>query len=87
MLVPILEVLREGYDVIYFDIDIAMLQDPIPIMMQGNAEFTVSLETRSCLCPSVKDVALRTKWKDLEPNTGIMRVRSTPTAIDIFTNW
>ena len=48
MLVPQLEVLDLGYSVIYFDVDIGLVQDPVPYITRGDADFTVSIEQRQC---------------------------------------
>lgn len=48
MLIPAYEVLQAGYNVIYFDLDIGLVQDPVPFLLKGNADFVVSPETRGC---------------------------------------
>lgn len=74
MLVPVLEVLSLGYNVIYLDIDISMLEDPIPLLLHGDADFVVSEETRGCTFHSfIKkelDFSPQTITSNIEPNTG-----------------
>ena len=48
MLVPVLEALNYGFNVIYFDVDIGLVQDPVPFLIKGDADFTTTLEIRSC---------------------------------------
>ena len=43
MLVPALEVMLHGYNVIYFDVDMGFVQDPIPFLTAGDADFVTSL--------------------------------------------
>ena len=62
MLIPMLEVLEMGYNVIYFDLDVAFVQDPVPLIINGTADFTVSLEMRTCIFPSLLDFAQTTDW-------------------------
>lgn len=70
MVVPLLEVLELGYNPIYLDLDIAFVRDPIPHMIRGTADFVVSIEMRTCILPSVVEVAVHTNWLKAEPNTG-----------------
>lgn len=87
MLVPILEVLDFGFDAIYLDLDLAFIHDPIPNLILGISDFSVSIEMRTCLLPSVLEIGLVTNWQDFEPNTGVMRVRSTKGARDLYRKW
>jgi hypothetical protein len=48
MLVPQLEALELGFNVIYFDVDIGLVQDPVPYLIRGDADFTLSIESRVC---------------------------------------
>jgi hypothetical protein len=90
MLVPLLEALLAGFNVMYFDLDTLMVHDPVPFMMTGNADFTVQLELRNCFYPSshyystIIDIA---NWEYFEPNTGIFFVRSTSTGVRLFEQW
>jgi hypothetical protein len=49
MLVPVLEVLLRGYNCIFFDVDIALVLDPVPFLTRGQSDFVTSIESRSCL--------------------------------------
>jgi len=75
MLVPTLEALLLGYDVIYFDLDISFVTDPLPAISLGNADLKVSIEQRACLFPT--QWAPQINWEDTEPNTGVFLIRST----------
>ena len=87
MLVPQLEVLELGYNVIYFDVDIGLVQDPVPFITRGDADFTVSIEQRRCPeeYPSTRRFAQ--SWEELEPNTGVMHVRATSQGVDMYRKW
>lgn len=75
MLVPSLEALLLGYDVIYFDLDISLVTDPLPAIAIGNADLKVSFEQRTCVFPT--QWAPQINWEDMEPNTGVFLVRSS----------
>eukprot|EP01034_Spumella_vulgaris_P030063 gene30063-37219_t len=86
MLVPVLEVLQLGYNVIYFDVDIGLVQDPVPFLTIGSADFVTSIEMRSC--PEFISVSKpETLWETMEPNTGVMHVRSTSQGRTLFRKW
>jgi hypothetical protein len=103
MLVPVLEVLLQGYNCIFFDVDIALVLDPVPFLTRGQADFVSSVEMRSCpdsytptyLDPTVISRRLKklantmddVNWYTIEPNTGIMSVRATEAGIGFFTKW
>ena len=53
MLVPALEVMQMGFNVIYFDVDMGLVQNPVPYMVTGDADFVTTLgeySTHSQLC-------------------------------------
>ena len=52
MLVPSLEVLLLGFDVVYFDLDLVLTQDPLPALATGRADLRVSFEQRTCVFPT-----------------------------------
>ena len=87
MLVPILEVLESGYDAIYFDVDVALLIDPMPFMVRGTADISVSAELRGCHYPSHPVRRPYIDWYRVEPNTGTMHVRSNFRAIALYKTW
>jgi len=87
MLVPILEALQLGFDVAYFDVDTAILRDPFPYLLQGDADINVSPEMRTCIYPSIPDNQPKIKWFDMEPNTGAMLVRSSPHMLAFYNKW
>jgi Nucleotide-diphospho-sugar transferase len=81
------QVLEHGYNAVYIDLDVGFVHDPIPFLIQNKVEFAISAEMKTCYCPSVKSIARVTPWNTLEPNTGIMHVRSTNASIRIFYDW
>lgn len=48
MLVPVLEVLLSGYHCIFFDVDIALVLDPVPFLAKGQSDLVTMVEMRSC---------------------------------------
>lgn len=54
---------------IFFDVDIALVVDPLPYLIGGDADVIVSPELRVCTFPSFSSENF--DWKSLEPNTGI----------------
>ena len=45
-IVLMLEVVRSGYDCVYFDVDIAFVKDPIPLMIIGQNTVSITYESR-----------------------------------------
>ena len=87
MVVPQLEVLELGYNVIYFDVDIGLVQDPVPFITRGDADFTVSIEQRDCPDTYPSTSRMDTNWGTVEPNTGVMHVRATPQGVAMYRKW
>ena len=87
MLVPQLEALSLGYSIIYFDVDIGLVQDPVPYITRGDADFVVSIEQRACPEEYPSSRRMAEKWEELEPNTGVMLVRATPQGVKMYRNW
>lgn len=87
MLVPILEALKLGYNVVYFDVDIAFVKDPIPNLLYGNSDFIVSTETRDCAYHSISDNHATVDYSRVEPNTGMMYIKSTSSIITLVYQW
>lgn len=87
MLVPSLEVLEAGFNVIYFDVDIALVLDPVPFLIRGDADFVASIESRSCREVYLGAVPTEVDWERIEPNTGIMHLRATKQGIRFVTRW
>lgn len=85
MLIPILEVLLQGYNVVYFDIDNGLLENPLPYLSQGDADLILSQELRGCKFPSF--IPQDIDWNSLEPNTGIMYIKSNNITIEFFNLW
>lgn len=80
-LTPILELMTLGYDVIYTDLDIAFLRDPVPYIFSSSApaDLIFSVERRSCDYYSGSfNQGIRT-----EPNGGYLIWRSTQQSIAV----
>ena len=76
--VQMLEIVRQGYDVMYFDVDVAFVKDPVQMMTLGDSTVAVSVESRTCATmtfaePTVKEVQ---PARVTEPNSGIILVRA-----------
>lgn len=84
-MIPIYEMLREGYNVIYFDIDISFPHDPLPYLLRGDADFIASQELRNCDFPSF--IPQHTEWAVSEPNTGVLFLRSSDRSIAFMRIW
>ena len=87
MLVPALEVLEYGYNIIYFDVDIALVHDPVPYLIRGDADFVASIENRACREEYYGMVPSKIDWERIEPNTGIMHLRATKQGLKFFAWW
>ena len=76
-IVLMLEVLRNGYDCVYFDVDIAFVKDPIPFMIIGQNTVSITYESRSCGSFVKSQATTKEKyvWRPMEPNSGIIFVR------------
>lgn len=87
MLVPTMEVLNLGFNAIFFDVDIGFVQDPVPYLIRGDADFVTSFEVRQCpeLYPSYS--AQDYPWYTVEGNTGVMHVRATTQGVKMFRRW
>ena len=88
MLVPTYEMVRlHGKDVLYFDVDQGLILDPVPHMVLGDSDFSFSIENRFCKEKYFASDVHTMEWDKLEPNTGVMVVRSTPQSVTTFTSW
>lgn len=87
MLVPQLEALELGFNVIYFDVDIGLVQDPVPFLTRGDADFTSSIESRECTEDYPSSRKMNEAWDQIEPNTGVMHVRATSQGVNFYKNW
>ena len=86
-LFPILELIEQhNLNVIYFDPDIALIHDPIPFLMKGNAHVVGSQELRHCVEHSWP-MYLNTRVEHLEMNSGVMKFRNTPDASYFLRYW
>lgn len=88
-LVPMLEILTLGYNVAYFDYDVALLFDPFPFMFSSTSDCVLSIEYRTCLNSTTSmlerenDVA----WNYVEPNAGTMLVRANDRGVAFMRAW
>lgn len=87
MLVPVLEALNLGYNVIFIDVDQGWVQDPIPYLIKGNADFVSSVELRQCPVFYSSGNSKPLDWYNVEPNTGVMHVRATSQGKNLFRQW
>lgn len=86
-IIPLLEVLQLGYSFVFLDIDVALIHDIIPSIIKGSADINFSLEMRNCFYPSKSTHFEHVKWPKLEPNSGVMFVRSKLSTIIFFKRW
>ncbi len=53
---------------IFFDVDVALVADPLPHMILGEADLVVSSEIKTCTFPSLMRGV---DWNHVQPNTGM----------------
>ena len=87
MLIPQLEAMQLGFNVIYFDVDIGLVQDPVPYITRGDADFTTSIEQRHCPEEYPSSRRMEENWEGTEPNTGVMHLRATPQGLAMYKHW
>ncbi len=87
MLIPVLEALELGHNVIFFDVDIGLVQDPVPFLTANNADFVSSQEIRHCAEFFSASRPHHVDWQAVEPNTGVMHVRATVQGRRLFRTW
>lgn len=87
MLVPMYEIISLGYDMIYLDVDLGLVLDPIPHMVHGDADFVTSVETRDCADHPHHAMVTETNWDIVESNTGVTLIRSTSQSKSTFVRW
>ena len=73
-----LAVLKLGYDIIFIDVDVAVLEDPVPYLIFEGVEYVHSENNK---CPQSKQF----DPLSMEGNTGFYYARSTPHNIKIWT--
>lgn len=87
MLVPVLETLEHNFNVIFLDADVVLVRDPIPYLIQSQADLSMSIESRGCqeyfsaAYPNFFD------YYKIEPNSGVMYARATPSGKEMFRGW
>lgn len=94
---PLLEVIHHNHNVIFFDLDMGFLFDPIPHLWQGYADtpdVITSLEAIRCKPesnnPPGADTLLLSEANGRArymPNSGTMMIRSTVAGKAFLTNW
>eukprot|EP01038_Epipyxis_sp_PR26KG_P017391 gene17391-24033_t len=87
VLIPILELLELGYNVLYLDVDIVLLKDILPEITRGKSDLSLSAEMRTCSSQSLPENYNRVAWDSIEPNTGTMYWRSNQKSIHLFKLW
>ncbi len=81
-LIPILEALLAGYNVIYFDVDIALMKDPLPYLVSGSADFIVSPEMRSCVYPSLQENRNKLEYHNYEVSYACFGCNALPCVLE-----
>lgn len=87
MLVPMYEIIAFGYNMIYLDVDLGLVLDPIPHMVLGDGDFVTSVETRDCADHPHHATVTEMNWDGVESNTGVSLIRSTPQSKATFVKW
>lgn len=77
MLIPVLEALEHGYNVIFMDVDVALVQDPVPYITKGTADMVFSQENRHCVEFYSTSYPEHYDFFTQEANTGVMYLRAT----------
>mmetsp|Transcript_17051 Transcript_17051/g.32101 ORF Transcript_17051/g.32101 Transcript_17051/m.32101 type:complete len:359 (-) Transcript_17051:137-1213(-) len=91
-LFPLLEVLEHNHHVIFFDLDMGFLFDPIPYLWQGSAEtpdVICSLEAIKCASQPnnpVADIQINGRAEYM-PNSGTLMVRSSEAGKSFLREW
>lgn len=75
----VLDVLKQGYNALFIDPDIAVLSDPLPYMMWKNVDYVHSI---NWICPHCKKWDFHTSQE--EGNTGFYYVQSNLRTIKLF---
>ena len=87
MLIPMYEIIAFGFDMIYLDVDLGLVLDPIPHLLHGDSDFVTSVETRECTDHPHVGTVRSTNWEVVEFNTGVSLIRSTPQSKSLFVKW
>ena len=87
MIIPSYEVVGSGYTLIFMDVDLGLVLDPIPHMTLGDADFVASVENRECEEKLYAYDVTNVAWDGIEFNTGIMLIRSSQTSFNFMTKW
>ena len=87
MLIPMYEIIALGYSMIYLDVDLGLVLDPIPHMLHGDSDFVTSVETRECVDHPHVATVRTTNWEVVEFNTGVTLIRSTEQSRALMIKW
>ena len=87
MLIPMYEIIALGYNMIYLDVDLGLVMDPIPHMLHGDSDFVTSVETRECIDHPHVATVRTTNWDVVEFNTGVTLIRSTNQSRALMVKW
>lgn len=87
MLIPMYEIIALGYNMIYYDVDLGLVLDPIPHMLYGDSDFVSSVETRECVDHPHVATVRTTNWEVVEFNTGVTLIRSTNQSRALMVKW
>lgn len=88
MVIPMYEILQLGYNVLYLDLDIGLLRNPVPYLVHSDADLILSAELRTCHFDSIlHDAKATTTLKLSELNTGILFAKSNPNTLKLYETW
>jgi hypothetical protein len=86
-LVPILEVLAFEYNVIYMDVDVGLVLDPVPYLIHSDVDIVIAQESRKCQEHYLTSFPQSFPSDLNEPSSGIMFLRSNPRNLATFYQW
>jgi hypothetical protein len=98
MLVPWLEILQHGYTMMFLDVDIAMVKDPVPWIVPSQhraADISFSKEIRDCRLPNYPSRIAKYGSRGLdasgvrmtEPNTGVTFMKYSIASLKYLQDW
>jgi hypothetical protein len=73
----VLILMKHGYDVLFFDSDVALLKDPVPLMALKQFDYVHQLNT---FCPTLSEFNAMAN----EGNTGVYYVRANSRTRNLF---
>lgn len=86
MIIPMLEILQLGFNVLYLDLDVVLMQNPFPYLIHSSAELIVSAELRTCKFDSSL-IDSNSASQLTEFNTGMLFAKSNERTLVLFKKW